>query len=80
LLLIRSFSSLSLNSLTISTLATESDDVSKQMRAELSRIHRRVGTTFVFVTHDQEEALTIATRVAIMSGGSVMQTGTLRDA
>jgi ABC-type Fe3+/spermidine/putrescine transport system ATPase subunit len=80
LLLIRSFSSLSLNSLTISTLATESDDVSKQMQAELSRIHRRVGTTFVFVTHDQEEALTIATRVAIMSGGSVMQTGTLRDA
>ena len=48
----------------------------KQMQTELSRIHRQVGTTFVFVTHDQEEALSMATRVAIMSGGEVIQTGT----
>jgi spermidine/putrescine transport system ATP-binding protein len=45
----------------------------KQMQTELSRIHRQVGTTFVFVTHDQEEALSMATRIAIMSGGHVAQ-------
>jgi spermidine/putrescine transport system ATP-binding protein len=48
----------------------------KQMQVELSRIHRQVGTTFVFVTHDQEEALSMATRIAIMSGGEVAQIGT----
>jgi spermidine/putrescine transport system ATP-binding protein len=48
----------------------------KQMQTELSRIHRQVGTTFVFVTHDQEEALSMATRIAIMSGGEVIQLGT----
>jgi len=51
----------------------------KHMQTELSRIHRQVGTTFVFVTHDQEEALSMATRIAIMSGGNVMQTGTPRE-
>jgi len=51
----------------------------KQMQSELSRIHRQVGTTFVFVTHDQEEALSMATRIAIMSGGRVIQTGTPRE-
>ena len=51
----------------------------KQMQTELSRIHRQVGTTFVFVTHDQEEALSMATRIAIMSGGNVKQTGTPRE-
>jgi len=51
----------------------------KQMQTELSRIHRQVGTTFVFVTHDQEEALSMGTRIAIMSGGTVMQTGTPRE-
>ncbi len=51
----------------------------KHMQTELSRIHRQVGTTFVFVTHDQEEALSMATRIAIMSGGGVMQTGTPRE-
>jgi spermidine/putrescine transport system ATP-binding protein len=48
----------------------------KQMQTELSRIHRQVGTTFVFVTHDQEEALSMATRIAIMSGGEIVQLGT----
>jgi spermidine/putrescine transport system ATP-binding protein len=48
----------------------------KQMQTELARIHRQVGTTFVFVTHDQEEALSMATRIAIMSGGQVIQMGT----
>ena len=51
----------------------------RQMQTELSRIHRQVGTTFVFVTHDQEEALSMATRIAIMSGGNVKQTGTPRE-
>jgi spermidine/putrescine transport system ATP-binding protein len=51
----------------------------KQMQGELSRIHRQVGTTFVFVTHDQEEALSMANRIAIMSGGHVIQTGTPQE-
>jgi spermidine/putrescine transport system ATP-binding protein len=51
----------------------------KQMQTELARIHRQVGTTFVFVTHDQEEALSMATRIAIMSGGKVLQEGTPRE-
>ena len=51
----------------------------KAMQTELSRIHRQVGTTFVFVTHDQEEALSMATRIAIMSAGQVSQVGTPRE-
>jgi spermidine/putrescine transport system ATP-binding protein len=51
----------------------------KQMQVELSRIHRQVGTTFVFVTHDQEEALSMATRIAVMAGGHVRQIGTPRE-
>jgi len=51
----------------------------KQLQVELSRIHRQVGTTFVFVTHDQEEALSMATRIAIMSGGRVAQLGSPRE-
>jgi spermidine/putrescine transport system ATP-binding protein len=51
----------------------------KAMQTELSRIHRQVGTTFVFVTHDQEEALSMATRIAIMSGGQISQVGTPRE-
>jgi spermidine/putrescine transport system ATP-binding protein len=50
-----------------------------QMQFELARIHRQVGTTFVFVTHDQEEALSMATRIAVMSGGRVTQVGTPRE-
>ncbi len=51
----------------------------KQMQTELSRIHRQVGTTFVFVTHDQEEALSMATTIAIMSNGTVLQQGSPRE-
>ena len=51
----------------------------KQMQVELSRIHRQVGTTFVFVTHDQEEALSMATKIAVMAGGKVRQIGTPRE-
>jgi spermidine/putrescine transport system ATP-binding protein len=51
----------------------------KQMQVELARIHRQVGTTFVFVTHDQEEALSMATSIAVMSGGHVRQVGSPRE-
>ena len=51
----------------------------RQMQGELARIHDQVGTTFVFVTHDQEEALSMATRIAIMSQGHVVQTGTPQE-
>jgi spermidine/putrescine ABC transporter ATP-binding subunit len=51
----------------------------KQMQVELARIHRQVGTTFVFVTHDQEEALSMATRIAVMAAGKVRQIGTPRE-
>jgi hypothetical protein len=43
------------------------------MQLELKRIHRDVGITFVYVTHDQEEALTMSDRIAVMNGGRVVQ-------
>jgi multiple sugar transport system ATP-binding protein len=46
------------------------------MRAELSDLHRRLGTTFIYVTHDQVEAMTMSDRVAVMGRGSVLQLGT----
>ena len=51
----------------------------KAMQVELKRIQREVGITFVFVTHDQEEALTMSDRIAVMSGGTVHQCGTPED-
>jgi spermidine/putrescine ABC transporter ATP-binding subunit len=48
----------------------------QQLQQELKRIQQRVGTTFVFVTHDQEEALTMSDRIAVMQGGCVEQLGT----
>jgi ABC-type Fe3+/spermidine/putrescine transport system ATPase subunit len=48
----------------------------KQVRAELKDLQRRVGVTFLFVTHDQEEALSMSDWIAVMNGGSVEQTGT----
>src|SRR5688572_15413888 len=44
-----------------------------QTRAELARMHRRLGTTMVYVTHDQEEAMTLGHRVAVMHQGSLQQ-------
>src|SRR5688572_31193592 len=46
-----------------------------QMRAELKRLHRRVGATMVYVTHDQVEALTMGDRVAVLQDGVVQQVG-----
>ncbi|MCU1499422.1 MAG: sugar transporter ATP-binding protein [Acidimicrobiales bacterium] len=50
-----------------------------QTRIELVDLHRRVGTTIVYVTHDQVEAMTMATRVAVMSMGRLQQVGTPQD-
>ena len=47
----------------------------KRLQVELSQIHREVGTTFVYVTHDQEEAMTMADRVAVLNGGRMEQIG-----
>ena len=45
----------------------------REMQLELKRIQQRTGTTFVYVTHDQEEALTMSNRIAVMEGGVVQQ-------
>lgn len=47
----------------------------KEMQLELKRLQREVGITFIYVTHDQEEALTMSDRIAVMSGGRVLQIG-----
>ncbi len=47
-----------------------------QMRAEISKLHRSIGTTILYVTHDQVEAMTLADRIVIMDGGRVQQVGT----
>src|SRR5438045_4438045 len=51
----------------------------KQMQLELIRIQREVGVTFVYVTHDQEEALVMSERLAVMSQGRVEQIGVSAD-
>jgi spermidine/putrescine transport system ATP-binding protein len=50
----------------------------KAMQLELRRIHDRLGTTFVYVTHDQEEALTMSDRIVLMNDGAIVQQGTPR--
>jgi multiple sugar transport system ATP-binding protein len=47
-----------------------------QTRAEISKLHLRLGTTFIYVTHDQVEAMTMATRIAVMNFGVIQQVGT----
>lgn len=51
----------------------------KQMQRELKRIQSELGTTFVYVTHDQEEALAMSDRIAVMNGGRVEQIGSPRE-
>ncbi len=46
------------------------------MRTELTKIHNRVGTTFIYVTHDQVEAMTMATRIVVMKDGLIQQVDT----
>jgi spermidine/putrescine transport system ATP-binding protein len=51
----------------------------KEMQSELKRLQRETNITFILVTHDQEEALAMSDRLAVMSGGRVLQTGTPED-
>ena len=48
----------------------------KRLQIELTQIHRDVGTTFVYVTHDQEEAMSMSTRIAVLNDGRIEQIGT----
>ncbi len=50
-----------------------------QTRGQLGKLHQRLGTTFVYVTHDQVEAMTMATRIAVMDEGVLQQVGTPRE-
>jgi multiple sugar transport system ATP-binding protein len=50
-----------------------------QTRAEIARLHQRLGTTTVYVTHDQVEAMTMGTRIAVMDKGELMQVGSPQD-
>ncbi|MDQ0471734.1 ABC transporter ATP-binding protein [Labrys wisconsinensis] len=51
----------------------------KEMQIELKRLQAETGITFIFVTHDQEEALTMSDRIAVMSEGRVLQVGSPRE-
>ncbi|MEE0808944.1 MAG: ABC transporter ATP-binding protein, partial [Acutalibacteraceae bacterium] len=51
----------------------------KDMQKELRNIQRKLGITFIFVTHDQEEALTMSDRVVVMDKGKIQQVGTPQD-
>ncbi|HEY8587967.1 MAG TPA: ABC transporter ATP-binding protein, partial [Naasia sp.] len=51
----------------------------KEMQIELKRMQREVGITFIYVTHDQEEALTMSDRIAVMSQGHLLQVGSPQD-
>jgi multiple sugar transport system ATP-binding protein len=51
----------------------------EQMRVEIKKLHRELGTTSIYVTHDQVEAMTLADRIVAMNGGAVQQIGTPLD-
>lgn len=51
----------------------------KEMQIELKRLQHETGITFIFVTHDQEEALTMSDRIAVMDAGRILQIGTPRQ-
>jgi spermidine/putrescine ABC transporter ATP-binding subunit len=50
-------------------------EIRRQLQAELKDIHRRLGLTFIYVTHDQEEAMSMSDRVVVMSDGRIEQAG-----
>jgi len=50
-----------------------------QMHDELKRIHRETGRTFIFVTHDQGEAISLSDRIAVMAEGKIVQLGSPRE-
>ncbi|TZG33392.1 ATP-binding cassette domain-containing protein [Agrobacterium sp. B1(2019)] len=49
------------------------------LRVEIKRLHQKLGNTMIYVTHDQVEAMTLADRIAVMKGGSVMQLATPQE-
>ncbi|ASW43633.1 spermidine/putrescine ABC transporter ATP-binding protein [Clostridium isatidis] len=51
----------------------------KEMQLELKKIQKRLGITFIFVTHDQEEALTMSDKIVVMNKGKIQQMGTPED-
>ena len=51
----------------------------EQMKAEIRRLHRELGITVLYVTHDQEEALTLSDRIALMHNGRIVQLGSATD-
>src|SRR4029077_14951469 len=57
-------------------LAALDPKLRKQMRIELNELQRRVGITFLFVTHDQEEAMSMSDAIAVMNAGRIEQVGT----
>ena len=48
----------------------------KEMQLELKQMHENIGITFIYVTHDQEEALTMSDKIVVMADGAIQQTGT----
>jgi multiple sugar transport system ATP-binding protein len=54
-------------------------DLRVQLRAEVRRLHERLGATTVYITHDQEEAAAVSDRIAVMQNGRVLQLGSLLD-
>ena len=60
-------------------LAALDPNLRKQMRVELKALQARVGTTFLFVTHDQEEALSMSDCIAVMNAGRIEQAGSPED-
>jgi multiple sugar transport system ATP-binding protein len=50
-----------------------------QTRAEIARLHQQTGTTFVYVTHDQVEAMTMGDRIAVLNAGAIQQLGTPQE-
>jgi ABC-type Fe3+/spermidine/putrescine transport system ATPase subunit len=51
----------------------------RSLKVELKALQERVGITFLYVTHDQEEALTMSERLAVMNAGQIVQIGTPRQ-
>ena len=51
----------------------------KEMQLELKNMHDRLGITFIYVTHDQEEALTMSDKIVVLSEGKIQQIGTPED-
>lgn len=51
----------------------------KEMQLELKEMHKRLGITFIYVTHDQEEALTMSDKIVVMNNGKIQQIGTPED-